>query len=334
MKKLYTLFLIMGLLFTFNTLNAQTPPYSGTIFIDPDIITATDPSAIQSTTYTGQGKRTVFDRRENKFITINAYLFKVVWNDGLTSEAIINPEFGSVSAATVEAEKYAYVIGKLPYSLRIDVKQIWVHQGAQLFGGGNHSILIHTGQAASYEKSGILEETIIHEASHTSLDATHSASSGWTSAQAQDVNFISTYARDNPIREDVAESFITWLMVRYKASKISTTNFNRITQAIPNRLSYFDNVKFNLYPFFGNKISANGMSTYIANVSIFPNPSKDFIQISGITTPLNYKIYNTLGKIVLDGKYSVGDKINIQNLSNNAYFLKLENGYTTKFIKD
>lgn len=31
------------------------PPYSVTIFIDPDIITSSDPSALVSTTYTGQG---------------------------------------------------------------------------------------------------------------------------------------------------------------------------------------------------------------------------------------------------------------------------------------
>jgi hypothetical protein len=34
-------------------------PYNGTIFIDPDIITPNDPSAVQSITYTGQGTVTM-----------------------------------------------------------------------------------------------------------------------------------------------------------------------------------------------------------------------------------------------------------------------------------
>ena len=32
-------------------------------------------------------------------------------------------------------------------------------------------------------------------------------SEGWLSAQDKDCEFISTYARDNPIREDVADDF-------------------------------------------------------------------------------------------------------------------------------
>jgi hypothetical protein len=251
MKKLYFLFTIIYLLVNVDKLNAQAPPYSGTIFIDGDIITSADPSTIQSTTYTGRGQKIVYDRRASAFITINAYLFNVIWNDGLTSEAIINPEFGSVALATVEAEKYAYLIGKLPYCLRTDVNEIWIHQGVQPFGGGNNSILIHTGQSVNYEASGILEETLVHEASHTSLDQAHASSTNWTNARVQDNNFISTYARDNPTTEDIAESFLTWLAVRYRATRISQTDYNIITQTIPNRLIYFDNQNFNLNPISG-----------------------------------------------------------------------------------
>src|SRR5262249_31092567 len=102
--------------------------------------------------------------------------------------------------------------------------------------------------ANQYDASGILEETFVHEASHTSLDADHAASAGWLAAQAADPNFISTYARDNPTREDVAESFLPWLMVRYFPSRISVADFNAITTSIPNRLAYFDAQHFNLTP--------------------------------------------------------------------------------------
>ena len=175
--------LITNLLLLILSANCLAQPYLGTIFIDEDIITSSDPSIIQSTTYTGRGTRTVFDRRIANFVTINAYLFDVIWNDGLTSEAQVNPEFGSVAAATVEAEKYAWVIGQLPTVLRVDVDAIWIHKGTEPFGGGNNSILIHTGQSTVYEGQGILEETLVHEASHTSLDAAHASSTGWIAAQ-------------------------------------------------------------------------------------------------------------------------------------------------------
>jgi putative aminopeptidase FrvX len=105
-------------------LSSPAQPYSGTIFIDPDIITDSDPSTLTSVTYTGQGVVTVYDRRPPGWVTINAYLFDVTWNDGLTSVAMVNPEFGSEAAAAVEAETYAHAIGKLPTCLREDVNEI------------------------------------------------------------------------------------------------------------------------------------------------------------------------------------------------------------------
>lgn len=247
MKMIKKILPFLLILITQSTILAQSP-YSGTIFIDPTIITAADPTTFVSSTYTGQGTRTVYDRRVNAFININAYLFNIVWSDGITSEAQINPEFGSIAAASAEATKYGTIVGRLPACLRVDVDALWIHKGVQPFGGGNRSILIHTGQSALYEADGILEETLVHEAAHTSLDAAHAAAAGWLSAQASDAKFISTYAADNPTREDIAESFLTWLAIRQATIRISQLNVTKITQAIPNRISYFDSKSFNMFP--------------------------------------------------------------------------------------
>jgi len=88
----------------------------------------------------------------------------------------------------------------------------------------------------------------VHEAAHTSLDAMHAASSGWLAAQQADPTFISTYARDNPAREDIAESFLPWLAVRHRSSRISQALAETITRTIPNRLTYFDQQNFDLFP--------------------------------------------------------------------------------------
>lgn len=332
--RFYLFFLVIFSALSFTKIEAQTPPYSGTIFIDPDIIISSDPSAIQSTTYTGRGQRTVYDRRVNNWISVNGFLFNVIWNDGITSEAIVNPEFGTLDSARVEAERYARIIGQLPNCLRTDVDQIWIHKGKQPFGGGNKSILIHTGQSADYEASGILEETLVHEAAHTSLDLAHSASAGWKTAQTKDVNFISTYAKDNPTREDIAESFLPWLMVKYKAAKIPITDFNKINQAIPNRLAYFDSQSFNLYPFVGNVVSTNSAEVIRSKIYIYPNPSKEFIQIAGIAESVNYEIYTIQGAKIREGIHTEGEQIDIQHLPNNMYFLKLKNGIAIKFVTE
>ena len=224
------------------------PPFGGTIFIDPDIITSSDSTTFQSVSYSGQGSRTMFDRRVNNWITVNAYLFEASFNDGLTAEIQVNPEFDSSSAALAEAQKYGWVIGQLPTALRADVQTVWIHKGIQPFGGGNNNLLIHIGQADLYAADGILEETFVHEASHTSLDAAHASAPGWLAAQAADGNFISTYARDFPNREDIAESFLLYLAVRYRSDRISQSLAETILQTMPNRISYFDNQSFDMYP--------------------------------------------------------------------------------------
>jgi hypothetical protein len=107
----------------------------------------------------------------------------------------------------------------------------------------------------------VLEETLVHEGSHTSLDAAHANASNWVTAQGLDPTFISTYARDNPAREDIAESFLLWMAVRYRSEAISQQDYNAITQAIPNRLNYFDNMECDLYPFVSSTPAEHSLPT-------------------------------------------------------------------------
>jgi hypothetical protein len=225
------------------------PPYYGTIFLDPDIVVASDPSALVSVTDAGRGVREVYDRRVEAFIEIDAYLFDVVYDDGLTTAAVVNPEFGSVAAAREQADTYAWLVGQLPHVLRVDVDELWIHRGTEAFGGGNHSILIHTGMAEDYKAGGILEETLIHEATHTSLDAGYyRAGSGWLQAQADDDAFISTYARDFPLQEDVSETFLLYLAVRHRLDRIDAELAENVLSIVPHRLAFLDTEPLDLYP--------------------------------------------------------------------------------------
>ena len=316
--------------------NSFAQPYSGTIFIDSTIITSSDPSTIVSTTYTGKGMRTVYDRRIPGWVTMNAYLFNIVWSDGLTSEAQVNPEFGSQSAAFMEADKYGIIIGRLPYSLRVDVNALWIHMGTQPFGGGNNSILIHTGQSSIYEAQGILEETLVHEASHTSLDATHALASGWASAQNMDHKYISTYAASNPTTEDVAESFLTWLAVRQCALRISQQNYNTIIQTIPNRITYFDNQNFNLNPICVSVVGIDEIKNKY--FSIYPNPFsiQTTLQTGNSFLNATLSVLNSFGQTVKQIKNISGQTVVLSrdNLTSGVYFIHLtENNKTVAVDK-
>lgn len=226
----------------------MSPPFAGTIFIDPDVITDSDPTAYISLTYSGQGERTMFDRRVDGWITIDPFLFDVAYDDGLTIEVQVNSEFLNPAAAQTVAEYYAEAVGRLPTSLRLDIETMWIHQGLELFGGGNNNILIHVDQGDRYVADGILEETLLHEAAHTSLDGRYASSSGWLAAQASDPTFISNYARDFPSREDIAETIVPYVAVQYSADRISESLRLTIVSAIPNRIAFLNAMNLDMYP--------------------------------------------------------------------------------------
>jgi len=83
------------------------------------------------------------------------------------------------------------------------------------------------------------------------------------------------------------------------------------------------------YGFDNLVINSSTLST-----KVFPNPSSDFIEITGLTARENYEIYNTLGQEIKKGIVPENKKIDIQNLTNGIYFLKFERGNTLKFIKE
>ena len=224
------------------------PPYDGTAFLNPNVITNEDPTAFETLTYIGKRTRFMYDRRTDRFDDTSAYLFVASYRDGLTIEMQVNSEFGSREAAEVEAKKYAEYIGKLPTLLRVSAETAWIHRGDADFGGGNRNFLIHTDRGrvmerANYRPGGVgnyVEEVLLHEGTHTSLDETHAEARGWRAAQSDDPTFISTYARDHPAREDLAESFVPYMIVRYRADRTTKSMVDTINAAIPSRIAYLD----------------------------------------------------------------------------------------------
>ena len=212
------------------------PPFEGTVFISPRLIDSSDSSSLMNVTYAGRGMREVFDRRVDRWITVDAYLFNVRYGWGAV-EFQVNPEFGSVDAARAEVDTYAPALGRLPAFLMTNAREVEINAGVELFGGNpNGSFLIHTGQGRRYIDDGFLEEILFHEAAHVSLDTRHANAPGWTTAQNADGVFVSTYARDNPGREDVVESILPYFAVQRRSARLGDTERIAILAAIPNRL--------------------------------------------------------------------------------------------------
>ena len=226
------------------------PPYEGTVFITPDLLTPSDPTSLRGTTYAGRGDRLIYDRRPDAWVTVNAYLFDARYA-GVELEFQVNPEFGSREAARAEVDTYASALGRLPAVLLSRARKVQINAGDELFGGNWHdrSFLIHTEYGEGIIRDGFLEEVFFHEAGHVSLDGAHADAADWLAAQEADSVFISEYARDHPGREDVAESILPYFAVRYRAERLPEADRSAILTAIPNRLAYFDEQGFDMSPY-------------------------------------------------------------------------------------
>lgn len=66
----------------------------------------------------------------------------------------------------------------------------------------------------------------------------------------------------------------------------------------------------------------------------YPNPSTNFISLSGLAESKNYIIYSMQGKEMARGIISSDNKIDVRSLANGLYILKLENLEMVKFIKE
>ena len=234
----------------FDLEHTGVPPWWQTTLIAGRIIEPSDPSMLGGVTYEGRGQRRVFDRRPRSWISIDAYLFDVGYA-GQVVEFRVNPEFGSKEAAQAEVEKYAHALGQMPTVLLSSIRYVNINAGSKVWlAHGDGGILIHTGFATT----SVLEEVMFHEATHVALDPAHSDSPGWRTAQSADGVFISTYARDYPDREDIAESFLLYFAVRHKPESITPSNRAVILRTMPNRLAYFDEQGFDMSPYTSTEV--------------------------------------------------------------------------------
>ena len=233
------------------------PPFEGTVWITGNILDASDPTSLRSITYAGRGMRRFWARREEMWVKINAYLFDVRYA-GRQLEFQVHPEFGSREVARSEVDAYAPALGRMPAALLSGALEVEVSRGEEVFQSlGTEGIFhIYTDFGSAVIRNGFLEEVLIHEAGHISLDGIFARSAGWRAAQEADGVFVSTYARDFPDGEDVAESILTYFAVRYRPERLSEADRAAILTAIPNRLAYFDEQGLDMSPYVATESTA------------------------------------------------------------------------------
>jgi len=162
--------------------------------------------------------------------------------------------------AKKDAEYFSNMYGQMPHFLKRYNKKIYVHEARGKDDGTwwvdgdlskrgfhiNRSTCGHRLSKINYSKCAVI---MVHELAHVIHKDTGIISpSKWLKAKKLDnKKYCSKYAKKNNF-EDFAESLVCWVFVNHKKNMIKPVNRIKIYKFIPNRLKFFDEMNFNIYP--------------------------------------------------------------------------------------
>ena len=241
--------------YLFNIIEILEPPFAGTMWDLPDLITSSDYTVYSTSSYQGIETRLFYDKSIPDFINYPAHIYKVNFGDGLAVDFEIYSEFTEDEANSIK-QKYAPLMGQLGKELRKNIKSIEFLKGeegasAQRSEDLNYAnITFHIDWLNNIVETrpdgDKTEELFIHESAHLSIDPYVYGKQEWTNAVNLDGNYISTYAQDNPNSEDIAETFQAYIAVKYFPDRISSSLRDTILSVCLNRFKYFDSLNLDL----------------------------------------------------------------------------------------
>lgn len=216
---------------------ADEPPFSSTADTVFDIIKTTDDTQFLCLDYVGRTTRQMWDKRIDNESDLNVFLFQAYFEEGPTIDIILNPEFETVEDARAEALRYTRGLGQLPMIFRQGIKQFGIHMGDESFHAGTGKIFMYQDKTTLRISQKHLEESLMHESVHASLDATYRNSPEWRQAQQQDDAFVTRYAQGSPDREDLAETALfAYGLLKYPG-RIPPVDSDVIQNRVPARIA-------------------------------------------------------------------------------------------------
>jgi len=109
---------------------------------------------------------------------------------------------------------------------------------------------INESRCQNMSKNSQCTATMIHELAHVIQQLTRviSPSKCEQARKLDNKKYCSKYAKKNS-NEDFAVSMVCWIGVRYKSDEVRKRKITNMNEFIPNRLKFFDEMNFNMYPY-------------------------------------------------------------------------------------
>jgi len=198
------------------------------------------------------------DKRKTK-ISFKSFKFIAEYEENFIVEMFIEYREGNKNLEEAEsiASYYAHMFGQMPHFLKVYTDKIYVHKDVGKDDGvwwamaRKREFHINRSRCVSHTfyKYTSCATTMIHELAHILKDLTGEVSpSKWLKAKNLDnKKYCTKYSKKNN-EEDFAESMVCWIAVRHLSNKLKPGVNKKLNEFIPNRLKFFDEMNFNMYP--------------------------------------------------------------------------------------
>ncbi len=178
---------------------------------------------------------------------VKVWYWKPEYENGHSFEIQVNQEDVDFATARQEALYTADYIGRLPDHLVKAMPNFLLHGGNQSWVVIRKPLRMVSGIGYNRKMMlrGVFEELAMHELVHADLQH-FKDDPKWVAAQKADGEFITRYAKNFPLREDLASSYNAWFTLRYRSGRVEAEILRRIQETIPNRMKFFDSLKLDV----------------------------------------------------------------------------------------
>ena len=182
----------------------------------------------------------MYDPRRDTLFVEDALHFDITFPDQHI-RINVHPDVSDPQQRAMEA---AASISRLPIQMRTALRYVNILDGdgaawEEALGG---FFTLYDGLMERRLAEHDLDETVFHESAHVALDRLLLRDPDWRSNQIADGEFITHYAAENPIKEDIAESALfAWTML-YHPGRLPADVEAAVRDIVPNRLDYLGNM--------------------------------------------------------------------------------------------
>lgn len=224
---------------------AEDPLYANSIVsTEFDFIRDHEPSVLASLEFVKFSRKEMPDSRGDELFA-KAYVFMASFSDKTRVQVWAHEDFGSQARAKVYVDLLANAIGQQPNFNRVDLDHVVLHHGdsGAFAEEKGKFFVIYSKNIDKRIKHHDLQETVFHESAHVAFEGEHATAPGWLAAQKADSGFVTAYAKDHPLKEDIPESAIFAFTVLNRSERLPAAERARLRKQIPNRIAYLAQLK-------------------------------------------------------------------------------------------